>query len=279
MKSIIVLSLILIALCYADDVPSLLSDSVLHLVIPKGKDHVTYHWTQNVAAHVYGEGCFGDVKVYRKYSNDINPVTDEYFIFDDEHPMNKFTISAGFYVAFYVDKINNDGPDGINGAVDFVISTSDAGVSALIPNTFDEDVSIAMAARTASATLTWETEKDSKTTIYRKDYRLKEFNEGNDFPPAKYYNTGCSAKLWMDKDKDATKNVVIQHPNDHTYNGVVKVEQVDDDKVVIVAVTVKQKEVDDAFIASYKFVRLNSSSTTALSTMALLILILSFLLI
>jgi len=279
MKSFAVVAFALVAACVAEEAILLPNQDVTHVVIPKGSNHVLYQWKESKMGYVYGEGCFGYVKVYQKRTNDINPVTDTmYTMFNLSAPIHRMKFTAGNYIAFYVDEAKDDGPDGINGALYLAAATSEEDRDKLLPDTKDEYVSIKIAMNTNTATLTWESTGEDNTTIYRKDIPLKDFDRDTDFPPERYYQSACSAHLWMKFDEDATKNVKIQSPSGKI-TAVTQVHGVTEKDATIVAITTEFKNIPKPFPRSYKFVILGGASTTVLSTLALLLLLASVLLI
>jgi len=280
MKAFAVVAFALVAICVAEEVPLLLpNEDVTHVVIPKGSDHVLYQWKESKEAQVYAEGCFGNVKVYLKRTNDINPVTDGYYsMFNSSTPIHTMKFNAGWYIAFYVDEAKDDGPDGINGAVYLAAAMSKDKLNKLLPDTKDEYVEIKIAMNTHTATLTWESTGVDNTTIYRKDLPLKNFDRKTDFPPERYYQTACSAQLWMKYDEDATKGVKIQNPSGKV-TALTQIHDITEKDVTIVAITTEFKNDPNPLPRSYKFVILGSASTTVLSTLALFLLLASVLLI
>ena len=279
MKAFVVFAFALVAICVAEDVLLLPNRDVTHVVIPKGSDHVKYQWKESKNAFVYAEGCFGTIKVFHKSTPDISPVTDSpYTIFNASAPIHKLTFFPGHYVAFYVDEAKNEGPDGINGAIYIAAGTSEKERDELLPDTKDEYVEIKIAMNTNTATLTWASTGEDNTTVYRKDVPLKNFDKETDFPPENYYQTACSAKLWLKYDEDATKNVKTQNPSGKV-TALTQVHGVTEKDITIVAIVTEFKNDPNPFPRAYKFVLLGSASTTVLSTLALLFLLVSVLLI
>jgi len=277
-----VVGLALLAVCYATEPLALLSDTVTHVIIPPGADHVTYFWQSDHKGFCYAEACYNHIKVYKKATNDIDPLVDNvYTQFSDETPILKFALPAstsGIYIAFYVDEANDQGPDGINGAVDFAIGRDEDAMNALIPNTFDGMIQIQIAMNSNLATLTWQADPNDATAIYRKDVLIKDFNRDTDFPPVGYYENGCSAKYFMTKDDDATSNVHISHP-DQNYKGVTQIHQIREDTMTLVAITTEKKDEAVPFTGSYMFLTIGSASSAVLSVAALFFLLVSVLLI
>jgi len=262
----------------------IVNDEVNHIIIGKDQKGVVYQWIQKSDGYSYAEICFGGViNMYQKATSDINPATDTpYAVFsaagEGKSPIWYMNLTGGFYYGFYAVDGKNDGPDGINGAIDLFISTSYDKMKQMIPGTPGNIVSMKISLNSGTATLTWESTGVDSTKIYRKDVSKNEYSPDKWFPPQSYHMTGCSAKLWMKVDEEATKAVKIQHPNEK-YTGLVQLTGINDKTVTLVAVTTEKKDVTNPFIRSYDFVALGTASTTILSSLALLLLLVSVLII
>jgi len=283
MKAFVFVALAVIAVCCAaEDFPVLYTDNVTHIVIPKGKNLAIYKWPKDVMGYGYGEGCYGTVKMYQKKTFDINPAYDDvYTTFNEQKFIHLVTIknsADGYYVGFAVDEAKDDGPEGINGAIDFVFTTVKDGYKQYVPETFDQKVGMNINLNSNTATLTWTSSGTDNTIVYRKDKSLKSYDPSKDFPPVNYYQTGCSAKLWMEKDDVATGEVVIKRANDK-YTGAVQLKGITKKDVAMVAITTEKKDVPYPFTASYDFVALGAASTKVISSVALFFLLISVLLI
>jgi len=278
MKAFVVVALALAAVCLAD-VPVIENEGVTHVVIPKGAKGVVYRWPQSKSGLVYAEGCFGVIKLYQKSTNDINPVTDKiYTIFNETAPVHKMTFLPGYYIGFFVDEANDDGPDSINGAMYIAAATTEEKRNKLLPSTMNEYVEINIAMNSHKATLTWQSTGEDNTTVYRKDISLKTYDKQKDFPPERYYQTACSAQLWLKYDEDATKGVKFQNPGSQI-TAFTQVHDITEKDVTIVAIVTEFKNAELPFPRAYKFVALGAASTTVLSTLAFVLLLVSVLLI
>jgi len=281
MKALFVVGVALLAVCFAEEVLPFVSDDVNHVVIPKGTDHVTYFWQSSHRGYCYAEACYNSIKMYKKESNDIDPFVDIdklYVEFNETFSVIKIVLPAapsGLYLGFYVDEANDEGPEGINGAVDFAVGKDSESMNALIPNTFDGMIDPLITMNSHFATLSWQTNPDDVTTIYRMDTPVKKYTG---FPPERYYDNGCSAKYFMTKDDDATKNITTSRPAD-VYMASTQVQGIYEDRMTVVAITTEMKDKAVPFTGAYKFLFLGSASSAVLSVAALFFLLVSVLLI
>jgi len=276
MKSIVFVGFVLLAVCFAAPIP-IISDTVVHVVIPKDSDRVVYQWTGDVDAVTHSTACYGEIDVYYSKDESITPETGKYFFtYNAEKPIHtKAGFPKHYYILFVAKDKSNSGPGGINGAVDMAVSTSVEGMNAMLPDVFDGKVGISIGSK--SATLTWKATAADDIKVYRKDYAVKDYDSKKDFPPARYYQTGCSAKLWLNYDEAATNSVQYKHSEDE-HTGVVTVKDTSTEKAVIVSIT-SEKKIANSFTNTYKYVVVGSASSTVLSMVALFCLLLSILLI
>jgi len=262
--------------CVADE---FVNDDVNHIIIAADQEGAVFQWKQGSVGYAYCEACFGTIKMFQKRTSDINPATDEpYCTFDSSFPIWEINLTANYYYGFYPTDTSNSGPNGINGALDLFVSTDVNKRTEMIPGTPGKIVDMKISMNSGTATLTWESTGVDNTTLYRKDVPLKDYSKEAWYPPPSYYMTGCSAKLWMTVDAEATAAVQISHA-DEKYTGLVKVTGINDKTVTIVAVTTEKKDIQNPFTRSYDFVALGAASTTIVSTLALLLLLVSVLII
>jgi len=273
----IVLAVMIATCCVA--VEEIKNDALNHVVIPSGQKGVVYQWKQKSQGFAHAEACYGRrINVYQKATPDINPETDKvYANFTNEIPILILPLTSNWYIGFFAVDTDNKGPNGINGAVDFVVSTDEDKMNDLIPKIPSKLVEMKLSLNSGTATLSWDSTGHDKTTIYRKDIKMKDYNKDKDFPPSAYYMTGCSAKLWLTVDTQATDAVKIQRHDDKV-TGIVQLNGIKDDLITIAAVTTT-KDSSDSFIAAYDFVALGAASTTIVSVAALLVLLVSVLII
>jgi len=275
--SIVVIAMMIASSCLA--IEELRNKNVTHIIIPKDEHLAIYQWNQGSQGYARIEACYGEkIVVYAKRTSDISPETDApYATFSKTIPIYEMNFTAHWYYGFYVEDASNQGPEGINGALDTVISTDEEELKNLIPETPKNVITIKLSMSSGSATLTWQSTGVDNTKIYRKDIKKSDYSKESCFPPASYYMTGCSAKLWMNIDEKATDAVQIQHSG-ATPTGLVQVDGIEKNTVTLVGV-LTEKNLPDPFVRAYDLAALSAASTTILSTLALVLLFLSVLLI
>jgi len=260
-------------------VEEIVNDALTHVIVGSGQEGVIYQWKQKTYGYAHAEACYGRViNVYQKATSDINPLTDAvYANFSNTNPIFILTFTPNWYYGFYAVDTDNKGPNGINAAVDFVVSTDETKMQSMIASVPNPKIEIKMSASSGTATLSWASTGHDKTAIYRKDVNKNDYSKEAWFPPPAYYMTGCSAKLWMSLDKDATDNVKTQ-THDEKVTGYVQLGGINKDTITLAAVTTMKIE-EDPFIVAYDLVSLGAASTTVVSIATLLILLVSILII
>jgi len=273
----IIVAMMIASSCLAAE--ELLNDNVTHVIIPENEHLVVFQWMQDSEGYGRIEACYGEtIVMFAKRTSDIFPDSDEpYATFNKLYPIYDVNFTAKWYYGFYVKDATNEGPNGINGALDIVVSTEEGTLKDMVPETPGNVVSMTIAMNSGTATLTWESTGVDKTKIYRKDYKASQYSSDTCFPPQSYYLTGCSAKLWMTLDEEATAGVKMTH-TDEKWTGLVVVSGINKDTVTLTAVTT-EKDAPNSFVRAYDMAALGAASTTVISVIALALLFLSVLII